>query len=119
MGFWVDVGPGRSRYFQDESAYVRLTGRKVEVHNVIDDTMPATWHPVTGETFESKSRFRETTRVNGCVELDGADLNPGQRDIPEPKTEEIGKQIHDIMEARHVDEKVIKREIAEFLRSRG
>lgn len=118
-GIWVKSGPSRWRYFKDQEAYDAACGKRVETHSVIQDSMEPTWHPVTGQIIDSKRKFREITRANGCVELDGVNLNPGKRDLPEPKTEEIGKGIYDIMEAMHVDEKVIKREISEFLRNRG
>jgi hypothetical protein len=35
---------------------------------IIGDTMAPAMHPCTGETMDSKSRFREVTRANGCVE---------------------------------------------------
>jgi hypothetical protein len=116
---WVKCGPAAWRYFKDQAAYDAARGVKIDVHSVIDDSMPPTWHPCTGETIDSKRRFREITRANGCVELDGMNLNPGQRPIQEDKTEVIGKQIYDIMESMHVDEKVIKREIAEYFRNKG
>lgn len=34
------------------------------------DTISPTWHPATGETFESKSAFRRVTREKGYVEID-------------------------------------------------
>lgn len=38
-------------------------------HYVIQDSMDATWHPVTGEMIDSKSRFRRRTKESGCEEL--------------------------------------------------
>lgn len=37
---------------------------------VHQDTITPTWHPATGETFESKSAFRRKTRDLGYVEID-------------------------------------------------
>ncbi len=38
-------------------------------HYVISDTMDAMRHPITGKFMDSKSKFREITRANGCVEV--------------------------------------------------
>ncbi len=47
---------------------------------VITDTMDHTWHPVTGEMIDSKSKFREITRSAGCDEV-GNDRFPER--VPE------------------------------------
>lgn len=39
-------------------------------HYVQQDSMDATWHPATGQYFESKSAFRKTTKERGFVEID-------------------------------------------------
>ncbi len=36
---------------------------------IIQDSMDATWHPITGEFIESKSEFRRRTKQAGCEEL--------------------------------------------------
>ena len=36
-------------------------------HYVIQDSMDATWHPVTGEMIDSKSRFRRRTKESTAV----------------------------------------------------
>lgn len=38
-------------------------------HGYIPDEMPATKHPVTGEYFTSKAKFREVTRSRGYEEV--------------------------------------------------
>jgi hypothetical protein len=40
------------------------------VHAIHQDTMSPTWHPATGETFDSKSAFRRVTKEKGYVEID-------------------------------------------------
>jgi hypothetical protein len=40
------------------------------VHAVHQDTIKATFHPATGETFDSKSAFRRVTKERGYVEID-------------------------------------------------
>lgn len=37
---------------------------------VHQDTISPTWHPATGETFDSKSAFRRVTKEKGYVEID-------------------------------------------------
>jgi hypothetical protein len=37
---------------------------------VHQDTINPTWHPATGETFDSKSAFRRVTKEKGYVEID-------------------------------------------------
>lgn len=44
---------------------------------VISDTMDHTWHPLTGEYIDSKSRFRQITRENGGYEV-GNDMGPAR-----------------------------------------
>ena len=43
--------------------------------SVIADEMPPTKHPITGEIFTSKSKFREVTRRHGCVEIGDSHLS--------------------------------------------
>lgn len=43
---------------------------KVEVAAIHQDTMNPTWHPATGETYDSKSAFRRMTKEKGYVEID-------------------------------------------------
>lgn len=40
-----------------------------QAHAVIQDSMPPTGHPLTGQIFESKSAFREVTRMHGYEEV--------------------------------------------------
>lgn len=47
---------------------------------VIQDTMDATWHPIDGKMYESKSQFRRTTRANGCYEVGNDEQNCSKRD---------------------------------------
>lgn len=120
MGFWVQVSPTRHRFFATQEAYDRFCGRgrEVDAPTVIDDTMEPTQHPATGQILESKREFRRQTRAAGCVELDGMNMNPGPKEIKIDHYT-IGKQIHDLMEANHVSERDIKRDVSEFLRRKG
>lgn len=42
---------------------------KTRFHSVIEDSMPATKHPIDGKYYESKSAFRRVTKASGCVEV--------------------------------------------------
>lgn len=48
------------------------------VHSIITDSMPDTWHPLTGEFMDSKSRFRSVTRSHGCTEVGNESFTPRQ-----------------------------------------
>jgi hypothetical protein len=37
--------------------------------NVISDIMPATRHMADGKLYDSKRKFRETTKAHGCIEI--------------------------------------------------
>lgn len=43
---------------------------------VISDTMPPTWHPCDGKIYESKKRFRDTTRAHGGLEVGNEKITP-------------------------------------------
>jgi len=38
-------------------------------HGIINSEMPPTKHPITGEYFTCKSKFRAVTRAHGCEEV--------------------------------------------------
>lgn len=64
-----------------DAASPLCSGEAASPH-VIRDGMDATWHPATGETFESKSAFRKATRRAGCLEI-GEQAGYGQgREAP-------------------------------------
>lgn len=62
----------KRKYIWDGKTFVDVTGwrrpapRFPAIHR---DGMDALVHPATGETYDSKSRFREVTRAHGMVEL--------------------------------------------------
>jgi hypothetical protein len=62
----------KSKYIWHEGKWADVTDwrppprRFPAIHR---DTMQAAIHPATGETTDSKSRFREVTRAQGLVEL--------------------------------------------------
>ena len=43
---------------------------------VISDTMDGTWHPATGQTLDSKSKFRQITREHGLDEVGNERMTP-------------------------------------------
>lgn len=62
----------RRKYIWDREtqSFVELKKRpKGQYHYVIEDTMDAVAHPVTGKLMDSKSEFRKVTRAAGCVEV--------------------------------------------------
>lgn len=88
-GFWVQISEFRHRWYPSEEAYKRATGGAEFLSpGVIDDTMPLTEHPCTGEWFDSKSKFRSVTKAQGCVEV-GNDLLSSQ---PEPRREVLTRE---------------------------
>lgn len=62
---------GKWRYDVDTQTLVQVTFvPKIQSAAVHQDTMNPTWHPATGETYESKSAFRRKTKEMGYVEID-------------------------------------------------
>lgn len=49
-------------------------------HYVISDNIGDTWHPATGQTYDSKSAFRRATKAAGCVEI-GTEKQIDRRDM--------------------------------------
>lgn len=118
-GLWVKVGINRERWFPSVEA-LQEAMRPSEVNeasNVIDDSMPATWHPATGETLDSKRAFRARTKAAGCIEIAGANLNPGQKPVKvEGSDYEIGKALYDEMQSCGKDFKTFRKEMAEDIK---
>jgi len=117
-GLWVKTGINRMRWFPSVEALQAATAKpEGEAPSVIDDSMPATWHPATGEMIESKRGFRARTRAAGCIEIAGADLNPGRKPVKvEGSDYEIGKALYDGMEACGKDFKTFRKEMVEDIR---
>jgi hypothetical protein len=71
--------------FVDVTGWKRPPSRFPAIHR---DTSEPMVHPATGEVFDSKSRFRETTKAHGLVEV-GTDnltnLNPRRADVKSRK----------------------------------
>lgn len=62
---------GKWRYDPETGKLVQLTFvPKPIVTAIHQDTIAPTWHPATGETFDSKSAFRRKTKELGYVEID-------------------------------------------------
>lgn len=71
----------RARYVWDREAqelvpadefYARQPARKTSdlpAPRIITDTMEPTFHPADGRFYDSKAKFRDTTRAHGCVEI--------------------------------------------------
>lgn len=118
-GIWVKTGINRMRWFASEEALLKATGDDTydTAPAVIDDSMPATWHPATGEMIESKRGFRARTKAAGCIEIAGADLNPGQKPVKvEGSDYEIGKALYDEMQSCGKDFKTFRKEMAEDIK---
>jgi hypothetical protein len=79
---------------------VRVT--KSSAPYVISDSMPAMKHMATGETIDSKAKFRQATRAAGCVELGN---EPIRNRAPEKldggkRRDDIRKAIYDLRNGR-------------------
>ena len=66
-GKWHDLEKWPAKCF-------RLT--KSAAPYVISDTMSPTKHMATGQIFDSKAKFRATTRATGCVEIGSESIKP-------------------------------------------
>jgi hypothetical protein len=72
---------------------------------VISDSMPHTRHMVTGEYFDSKAKFRATTKAHGCVEVgnEAATLLKPRKPIEMDRgqrREDIKRAIHELRNGR-------------------
>lgn len=70
------------------TTYVMMGGKLVEKSQVaaagkspfvISDTMDALVHPMNGQKYDSKSRFRAETRARGGVEVGNDTMKQGPR----------------------------------------
>lgn len=63
----------KSRFIFDKelNKVVEITPQEsmTEHHAIHQDSMEPTKHPITGEIFTSKSKFREVTRAHGYIEI--------------------------------------------------
>lgn len=61
----------RGKWTWRDGAFIPVGKEKavVAAPSIIQDSMPATWHPCDGNKYESKSVFRRVTRAHGCVEV--------------------------------------------------
>lgn len=63
---------GKRKYVWHEGTFVDVTNWKPAPRKtpyIIRDSMSAAVHPATGETLDSKSRFREITKQHGLIEV--------------------------------------------------
>lgn len=81
-GNWHDIGAWPVECFPDVAD---TRSDCIAVPNLIRDQMDPTWHPCTGETIDSKSKFSRITRANGCIEVgnDPARLRPPPKKKPD------------------------------------
>lgn len=89
---------GKHQYVWNGGEWVDVTGwkRGPNVFPAIHrDVMQPAIHPATGQTLESKSRFREVTKANGLVEVGTDSLtsrNP-PRESRQSRKQDIAKAI--------------------------
>ena len=97
------------------STYVIRDGKLIEKHlaplrgddarvHIISDTMELTRHMADGKYYDSKQKFREATKANGCVEIgNDSSLYKSRKPIPlsrEQRREDIKKSIYQIRNGR-------------------
>lgn len=66
-------------------------------HSIINDEMPATWHPSDGKFYTSKRKFRAATKAAGCVEIGDEPLIDRREEVFERKLAEQRAQTIDII----------------------
>lgn len=74
------------------------------MHGIIDDSMPATVHPSTGQVFESKSAFRAVTKACGLQEV-GNDWKgnlPSSHKPYKSDRENIRRQLGEVLGAGYI-----------------
>lgn len=89
-----------TRYVWSSTGWVDTTGWKPRPQvfpSIHRDCMDALQHPCTGEMIDSKSKFREITRANGCREI-GNDIPDHWLKRPDPVPEGLGQDIADAIE---------------------
>lgn len=60
---------------------------------VVSDAMDPVQHPCTGEYFTSKRKFREVTKVNGCIEVGNDPARLRTPPKPKPDRKAIRKSV--------------------------
>jgi len=76
-----------------------LAGPRNEGSNaphIISDSLPDMIHPITGKPMDSKSKFREVTRANGCVEVGNEKQVDRRRMDIEPMKVSIANAIREL-----------------------
>ena len=73
-----------------------------KLHHFQSDDIPPTKHPVTGQYYTSKTRFREATRAAGCVEVGDAyergyepDRESGMKQLTEKLREVFRRKLNE------------------------
>lgn len=59
----------------------------------ISDQIDDLWHPTDGNIYDSKSKFREITRINGREEI-GTDIQPDNRYYDTVTSAEVAEAMH-------------------------
>lgn len=72
-GHWV--------YRNGKAIPVEKAGRGKPRIQIISDEMAETWHPADGKHYSSRRKFRDVTKMYGCVELGDEPFRP--QEIPE------------------------------------
>lgn len=85
----------RDGKFVELSETQRETANKPKTASFIQDSMPPTWHPCDGKTYESKSAFRAVTKASGGEELG----NDAPMSAPKPKMRPVSEDIRKILRA--------------------
>lgn len=60
---------------------------------IIEDTMPLTWHPCDGQHYDSKSQFRRVTRAHGGLETGGESQKHVEKNRPQLSREDRKQDI--------------------------
>lgn len=69
--------------------------------HVIQDSMDAVAHPVTGRLMDSKSAFREVTKAAGCVEMgNDAPVQPKQWSEPTNVKQDLIRAFQELEQRR-------------------
>ena len=82
---------GKRNYVWNGETFVDVTGWRrppPKFPAIHRDSMDALVHPATGETMDSKSRFREVTKAHGMVEV-GNDLPTNVKSPVQSKKERM------------------------------
>lgn len=92
---WIDCGDGRSVYRR--IVHVDKKRSDLPAPRLNLDTMSPLWHPANGKTYDSKSEFREITRLNGSEEV-GNEVQTENRPGSDLTRAEVGEAVRKVKE---------------------